>query len=117
MKRKFEIQTYIPIILERLKQVNPKLIIIFGSAVSDNHTAESDLDILIVLNINKIPATYDEKLKLKLAVRKALYDINEKIPIDILVFTIPEYEGFIANNSSFSREIEKTGKIIYEKAG
>jgi len=116
MKKQKEIEQYVPLILERLRKLNPLKIIIFGSYATGIMEEDSDLDILIVLNEDIVPSTYDEKLELKLKVRKLLRDINQNIPIDILVYTRPEYEEFVKQKSSFSQEIENTGKILYEAA-
>ncbi len=109
-------EKYLPQILSLLKKVNPKLIILFGSYSHGKSSEDSDLDLLVVLNSNRIPRTYDEKLELKLSVRKIIRSINKKIPIDLLVFTIPEYEEFLKSNSSFSKEIIESGKVLYEAA-
>jgi len=78
-------------------------------------TRDSDLDLLVVLDVDRVPHNYDEKIKMKLAVRRAIRDINKEVAIDLLIYTIPEYEEFIKSDSSFSKEIKETGKIIYEK--
>jgi len=106
---------YLGEILEKLKAINPKTVILFGSYASNDLTEDSDLDLLVVLDTNRVPTDYDEKLKMKLEVRRTIRDINKKVAIDLLIYTIPEYEEFINSGSSFSKEIEKTGKIIYEK--
>jgi len=41
-----------------------------------------------------------------------LRDIEEEIPLDLLVFTKPEFEKFISLNSLFSKEIIKKGEIL-----
>lgn len=114
MKRIDEHKKYIRKILKRLETVNPKLVIVFGSYANKNLTEDSDLDLLIVLDENKVPSSYDEKIKMKLKVRKAIRELNREIAIDLLIYTIPEYEEFINSGSSFSKEIKETGKIIYE---
>ena len=110
------LSSYIPEIIEALKDLDPKKIIIFGSYTRDEINIDSDLDLLIVLNSQSIPQTYEEKLNLKLKVRRALREINHKIPIDILVFTIPEYKELMKDMGSFFKEIHESGKTIYEKA-
>ena len=55
-------------------------------------------------------------MKNKLLVRKTIYEISKKIPIDLIVYTKREYEIIQNNKSAFYNEIENTGKIIYEKA-
>jgi predicted nucleotidyltransferase len=113
----YEISQYIPKIIESLKSVDPMKIIIFGSFARDEARRDSDLDLLIVLNNQSLPHSYEDKVKLKLSVRRAIRGINHKIPIDVLVYTIPEYNELLMNMGSFFKEIHETGKVIYEKAG
>lgn len=109
-------ESYIQDIISRLRELDPIKIVLFGSRATGNYHEDSDFDILIVLNINSIPNTYDEKIDLKLEVRKKLRDIGKKIPIDLIVYTIPEYNSFMKATSSFANDLVKTGRIIYEKA-
>jgi len=106
---------YLPEIVQRLKRINPYRIVLFGSNVSEQTDEESDIDLFIVLDIDDIPHSYDEKIDLKLMVRKAIQDISLKIPIDLLVYTKPEYKAFVEQRSSFSREIMEKGRLLYEK--
>jgi uncharacterized protein len=111
-----ELKEYIPEAVKSLLKLKPIKIMIFGSAVSTNIQEDSDLDLLIVLDNNTIPNTYEEKLELKLQARRCLRSLNKKVPIDLLVYTIPEYEELKTINSSFFQEIHRNGKIMYEKA-
>jgi len=115
MDKKIEYRNYVDDILEKLNSINPKIVIVFGSYANNDLTEDSDLDLLIVLDDNRIPKSYDEKLEMKLKIRKIIREINREIAIDLLVYTIPEYEEFIKSSSSFSKEIKENGKIIYEK--
>jgi len=107
---------YLEKIIKKLKTLNPRTVIVFGSYIKNNLIEDSDLDLLVVLDINKTPSSYDEKIKMKLDVRKAIREINREIAIDLLVYTIPEYEELMNSESSFSKELKETGKIVYEKA-
>lgn len=102
-------------ILKSLKKMGPKMIMVFGSYSKGELDEDSDLDLLIVLNEREVPKTYDEKIEMKLRIRKSIREINKKIAIDLLVYTLPEYEEFVKGNSSFSKEIIETGRILYEK--
>ncbi|MCD4706160.1 MAG: nucleotidyltransferase domain-containing protein [Candidatus Sabulitectum sp.] len=111
-----EISSYLEEILEVIKRHNPLSIVLFGSASTGNSTEGSDIDLLVVLDIDKIPETYEEKKKLKLGLRKSLRSINSKIPIDLLVFTSKEIEIMRNQENSFAEEIMNTGRVLYEKA-
>jgi len=103
-------------LVTKLLELDPVKIIAFGSYATGDMHEDSDIDLLIVLNIDTIPQTYEEKMNLKVEIRKAIREINKKIPIDIIVYTLPEYNEIIKNMGSFLREIHETGKLIYEKA-
>lgn len=110
------IQDYLPEIKENLKKINPYKIILFGSLSLDMTHKDSDIDLLVILDSEKISSNYEEKMKNKLLVRRSIYEISKKIPIDLLVYTKKEYEILSKNQNSFFKEINSTGKILYEKA-
>ncbi len=71
---------------------------------------------MVILDSDKVSEFYEDKLKNKIIVRKSIYELSKKIPIDLLVYTKAEYEILLQNESSFIKEIEETGKKLYEKA-
>ena len=92
-------KAYIKEILENLSTLNLKKVLLFGSYASGHQ-----------------PATYDEWLEIKMKVRRLLREINNNVGIDLLVYTIPQYEQLLNNMNSFLKEIHENGKVIYEKA-
>ena len=104
-------------ITQRLKEIDPYKVVVFGSVTKQNNDEDSDIDLLVILNSDKISQNYDEKMEKKLLVRNAIWDLSKQIPIDLLVYTRKEFEIIMNNKNSFFIELEKTGKIIYEKAG
>jgi len=84
---------------------------------SGNYSEDSDFDIAIILDIPEYPADFEEKLALKMSIRKSLGDLSHKVPIDLIVYTIPEYAELRNLKTSFYQELETTGKVLYEKAG
>jgi predicted nucleotidyltransferase len=83
--------------------------------VSGNITDNSDIDIAVILDSEKTHKTYDDKIKTRVRVRKSIMDISRQVPIDILVWSKPEFQTLKEINPGFVREIEERGKIIYEK--
>ena len=111
-----EISVYLQEIQNRLRTIDVKKILLFGSSATGDMREDSDIDLLVVLDEDYTPQTYDEWMEVKLKVRKILRDINEKIAIDLLVYTRPQYEQLLGNMNSFQREIHNNGKVLYEKA-
>ena len=110
------IKKYLDKTVETIISLNAYEIILFGSISKRKYNDESDIDLLIVLDIDKIPETYEDKMRLKLEIRKALRPINRKISLDLLIYTKKEYEIMKEERSSFFEEIIRTGKKLYEKA-
>jgi predicted nucleotidyltransferase len=105
---------YIQQIKENLKELNPYLILLFGSYAYGTPNQDSDIDIFIVLSDNSMPTTFKEKQALYLKVSPYTRPIAKQIPVDLLVFTIPMYEQFKSMKSNFSKEILNKGIILYE---
>jgi predicted nucleotidyltransferase len=108
---------YIDLLIEALKPSNPYRIILFGSYARGTATENSDIDMVIILDNNDVAKTYQERLDKKLYINKLVRNINYKIALDILVYSKEEYKIIKDYGNYFIDEIEKTGKIIYEKAG
>ena len=51
-----------------------------------------------------------------MSIRHLVLDINQEVPLDILVYSKAEYKIVKDYGNYLIDEIEKTGKIIYEKA-
>ncbi len=107
---------YLDETVEILKKLEISEVILFGSVSKGNYDDESDIDLLIILDIDKIPETYEEKMELRQKIRKSLRAINKKVSLDLLVYTKKEFEIMKEEGSSFLTEINNTGKKIYEKA-
>ena len=95
--------------------LDPYKIVLFGSYVRGTHTKCSDIDIMLILDNNDVSKTYEERLKKRLFVKNLVIDINRQIPLDILVYSKEELNMLKQYGNFFIDEIEKTGKIIYEK--
>ena len=87
-------------------------IILFGSAAQGTMTPESDIDIIVILDITGRSSTYSEMLKRRNEITSTLIDIRKHVAVDMLVYTKDEWDILVQDNSSFIREIMKTGKKI-----
>ncbi len=105
---------YIPLIVEKLKTIRPYKIILFGSYAYGVPNKDSDIDLIVVLDTEKIPESFQENMDNKLLVRNTLWELSTKISIDLIVYTKPMYKKFNELGSMFSREILQKGKVLYE---
>ncbi len=105
---------YIQQIKTSLSELNPYLILLFGSYAYGTPHEDSDIDLLVVTNDDFIPKNFEEKHKIYLQVSRKIRHIKMQIAVDLIVHTLPMYEKFIKQDSSFAHEITTQGKIIYE---
>lgn len=103
---------FIPLIIKRLKTINPYKVILFGSYANGNPTKDSDIDLIVVTNDDILPKSFKEKSEIYLSVCKNIRDIREKVPIDLIVYTKSELKKFIEAKSIFSKEILSNSKEL-----
>ena len=65
-------------IVNRLKEINPDKVILFGSYAWGNPHGESDLDIIVVTNDDIMPKNYKEKMKIYLKVSTILSEFKKQ---------------------------------------
>lgn len=99
-----QIEEIIKRIIENYK---PEKIILFGSYAYGHPTEDSDLDLLIIKDIN-IP-----RYKRAREIRKYLWGITD-IPKDIIVYTQKEIDDWKKVEEAFITNVVKKGKILYE---
>jgi len=107
---------YIPEIIKNIRQIEPYKIILFGSYADGSFSEDSDLDLIVILDSSEIAKNYDEKMRNKLLVRRSIYELSRKVPVDLVVYTKGEYDIISKSGNSFYNEIKNTGKTLYEKA-
>lgn len=112
-----EIEVILEKLILSLKSSDPYKIILFGSYANGNPDENSDIDLMVILDNNHVSKTYEERLNKKLFIRSLVRKINRKIPLDILVYSKEELNLIKKHGNYFIDEIERTGRIIYEKAG
>ncbi len=102
------IETYLKEAVDRIiKRFNPEKIILFGSYAYGKPTADSDIDLMIVMDTDEKPH------KRAVLIRKALKDIG--IPKDIIVKTPQEFERFKDIVGTVIYPVAHKGKLLYEK--
>jgi len=100
---------------ERLKALNPYKVILFGSYAAGNPTEDSDLDVAVILDSDEIVETFMEDMDRWHPVEKAVREVHRKIAMDILVYSKAEIKYLKENGNDFVKEIERTGRVLYEK--
>ena len=116
-KNIINIDLFLNKIIQNLQIVKPPKIILFGSYAKGVFDEESDIDLVVILNTEMIPETYDKKLEIKVQVRDSIYELSRQMAIDLVVYTKGEFKLLKDLRTSFYNEIINTGKVIYEKAG
>ncbi len=82
-------------------------ILLFGSQATGNSGPDSDIDLLVVLNDETLPRSFKERSINFLHVSRAIRDIEKIYPIDLLVYTKPEFEMIKQRESLFIRRLLK----------
>jgi len=111
-----DIDTTLNNLVASLQSSDPYKIILFGSYANGNPNEHSDIDLMVILDNDHVAKTFQERLDKRLYIRRLVLEINRKIPLDILVYSKAELDIVKEYGNQFVEEIEKTGKIIYEKA-
>ena len=109
-----QVMRYIPEIVERLMQIEPTRVILFGSGADSTASEANDIDLIVVTKSAQLPANHREKESIYLEVAALLRDIRRKAPMDLIVHTQAMHDKFIALNSLFAREVLQHGVIICE---
>ena len=100
---------------QRLKELKPYKVILFGSYANGNPTEDSDLDVAVILDSDEIAEEFAERMNQWRPVATAVREINYQIAMDILVYSKAEIDYLKENENYFVKEIEDTGKVLYEK--
>ena len=89
-----------------IDQVDPDLIVVFGSAARGSMTPDSDLDLLVVKNVDDLSALRVESLGALAA---------EHPPVDIVPATMPLLERYSESLSWVYRPAVTEGLVAYER--
>lgn len=96
-------------IRDSLKALGPEKVIVFGSYAHGGADPDSDIDLIVVLDSDVVPRTYEERMMNRLVVRRALDALNREYALDVLVYTVPEWNRFRDSGSAFSKEVVSRG--------
>ena len=88
-------------------QFRPDRVILFGSHAEGRATADSDVDLLVIMPTDRSPV--DESVAIRLAVRPPF-------PVDVLVRTPEMIAHRLAIGDPFIGDILRHGKLLYEAA-
>ena len=111
-----DVNTALDNLVFSLKSSNPYKIILFGSHATGNQSKNSDIDLMVVLDNDHVAKTYQERLDKRMYIKSLVLDINRQVPLDILVYSKQELNLIKKQGNRLIDEIEKTGRILYEKA-
>ncbi|MBI4690065.1 MAG: nucleotidyltransferase domain-containing protein [Nitrospirae bacterium] len=103
-----DIESYLKSIVERItNNFNPEKIILFGSYAYGHPTADSDIDIMVVMDTDMKP--YERAIP----IRKTLKYLG--MPKDVIVRTPQEFERFKDIVGTIIYTAAHKGKVIYER--
>src|SRR5262245_50580925 len=88
------------------ERFRPDQIILFGSHAYGTPHADSDVDILVVMQCRN---QHDQSVQIR-------WEIPTPFPMDLIVRTPHNLGWRLAHKESFHTEIVNKGKILYEKA-
>ena len=108
----FMVHDYLIELTKSIKELKPYKAILFGSYANGTPHEDSDIDLVVVIDKDNIPKTFDERMSNYSTVKKYFKSLHEKVPMDILVYTKAEWNLFLKENNSFGREILKNGKFL-----
>lgn len=107
--RKPSVQKEIKKMVRRIvKQFHPERIILFGSHARGEGTADSDVDLLIVMPVK------GSKREARLAIRRALHDI--RVPKDVIVTKPDEFAWRKEIVGTIEYPAVQEGTVLYVKA-
>lgn len=87
-------------------------VILFGSFAYGNPGKNSDLDLVFILKNEEKANSYTEKWNRYIRISRLLKDLSKHYPIDLLLYTIDEWNTLLETNTSFTHEIKTKGIVL-----
>ena len=99
-------------LVDRIKQFDPEKIILFGSYAYGTPQKDSDIDLLVIKNID-----LQDIRKTRIEIRRSLFSIRyeNQIEIDLLVDNEEHINSRINIGDKFYEELTTKGKVLYAK--
>ena len=105
-------QNYLSDLEKNVSELKPYKAILFGSCASGHAQEDSDIDLIIVLDKEDMPGSFSERMNNYSEVKRYFRSINQKIPLDLIVYTKAEWDKLLDTKNSFSREILENGRQL-----
>jgi len=103
--RRSRLEAALPGMVERLKTLGAKRVVLFGSLARGEVGKRSDVDLIVVLDA---PGRFLDRLAL---VDETLRDRD--VPLDALVYTSEEFAE-LSHSRPFLRRALREGRVLYE---
>jgi predicted nucleotidyltransferase len=88
-----------------VEQFHPQKVILFGSYAYGQPTEDSDVDLLVVMDIDEPPLHMAAKIAAT---------IEHPFPLDIVVRTPAEFAAAVQRQGVFATEVATKGVTLYE---
>jgi predicted nucleotidyltransferase len=93
-------------IVERLRPLDPRLVLLFGSrATGSGERPDSDFDLVVVMETQAAPAERVAEIE------RRFYGLG--VPTDVVVYTPEEWERFRGRPLSLARRALGEGRVLH----
>ena len=89
-----------------MDEFDPEAIYLFGSHAWGKPTADSDLDLLVIVSQSR-----QKPIQRAIRAQRSLRGV--KAPVDVLVKTRREFESYSSVKASLEAQISREGKLLY----
>ena len=94
-----------------LAEVKPARIMLFGSYATGNQTQDSDIDIIV---LTQEELSRRNKLNLLTRIEKRFLQLN--YPIDLVLKSLKQFEGYKSYPGTLNYDVNRDGKILWMKS-